>query len=64
MASDNDPLNYSIAQPGKSSFKKLDKLIEEGSAGTKKKKEKMNGKMINDIDTSVSVSGRWPCGWL
>merc|ERR1719491_2815246 len=36
--------------------------MEEGSAGTKKK-EKVNGKVFNDIDTSVSVSGRWPCGY-
>lgn len=39
LSSDNDDLDYSISEPGKTSFKKLDKLMEEGNPGAKQKEK-------------------------
>ena len=46
VASDNENLSYSIATPGKSSFKKFETLIEEGNPGAKSK-EKVKDKEVD-----------------
>jgi len=54
FASDNEDIVYSIASPRKSSFKKLDRLMEEGNPGAKGK-EKIKDKYINASAIKLKV---------